>query len=57
MNPDTLERLNRAYVEIKGRYEDRLPAFHEIDTGGNLRTSPRDTAFDVVTKIIEHFEK
>ena len=57
MNPDTLENLNDAYSEIKGQYEDRFPSFHVIDTGRDRQTSPRETAYDVATKMIEHFGK
>lgn len=57
MNPDTLEALNRAYEQVKQTYAAEFPMFEVVETSEVRGTSPRSTAAEVVTSILDVLER
>ncbi|MYA60769.1 MAG: hypothetical protein F4X40_09515 [Chloroflexi bacterium] len=56
MNPEFLSTLNDAYDEIETQYGKQFEPLHIVNTSADQKTSPRDTAYHVATKMIEHFK-
>ena len=57
MNPKFLGKLNDAYDEIVTQYGAEFEPLHIVNTSADQNTSPRNTAFGVAEKMIEHFKK
>ena len=57
MNPDFLTKLNEAYDEIERQFGSKFSALHVVNTSNVQGTSPRETAFFVASKMIEHMKK
>ena len=56
MNPETLSRLNQAYLQAQGRFAGEFSRFIEIDTSFSKGTTPRSTAYLVADTILELFK-
>lgn len=56
MNPDTLEQLNSAYVNVQEAHGDRFRAVHEIDTGEGQNTTAKTTAYEVARSMIDQIK-
>ena len=54
MNPDFLDKLNRAYGEVRESYGGEFK-ITDINTSQNADTTPRSTAGQVVESILELF--
>lgn len=57
MNPHFLTKLNEAYDEIERQFGSNFRALHVVNTSNVQGTSPRETAFFVASKMIEHMKK
>ena len=56
MNPEFLPQLNKAYEKVRADHADAFTYFRTIDTSDAKQTSPRLTAVEAVTRILDVFE-
>ena len=56
MNPDAINKLNRAYDTVREKYSNLFADFTNVDTSGKTRSTPQSTAFEVAERILGYLE-
>ena len=56
MNPRRLAEINKSYSTIRQRYESCFPHFRVINTSETKNTTPRSTALEVTSMILDLFD-